>query len=308
MVSFGEQLQREREARGMSLSEVAAVTRIPVRYLRALEANDFSDLPGEVFARGYVRACANCLGADAAPLIKAYEHERGIAPADQSPIVDALPIRGAAGAERRRTRPRRRWMVVAGVIGLAGASAAVVVATRTPPDRAREPERSEPRTIVKSSASDDRPAEAAPAVAKDADDGPAKDDTPATTDGPERLSVPEFHLSAGTKVAESEASFGEGTRVWFHTRVVGGRRGDRIEHVWLRGGRAVQTIALRVNGSNWLTKSFKTLGAGTADAWAVEARDPAGRVLARKTFVCQPKAQPGALAEPGEEPTRLGED
>ena len=46
MSSFGEELRRERELRQISLREISESTKINVRYLDALERNDFKHLPG----------------------------------------------------------------------------------------------------------------------------------------------------------------------------------------------------------------------------------------------------------------------
>ena len=61
---FGERLRREREMRGISLDEVAATTKIGTRLLRALEEEQFDQLPGGIFNKGYVRAYAKHLGID----------------------------------------------------------------------------------------------------------------------------------------------------------------------------------------------------------------------------------------------------
>ena len=64
MGSFGERLQRERELRGISLEEIAEATKIGTRSLRALEEQDFDQLPGGIFNKGFVRAYARYLGLD----------------------------------------------------------------------------------------------------------------------------------------------------------------------------------------------------------------------------------------------------
>jgi hypothetical protein len=80
--------------------------------------------------------------------------------------------------------------------------------------------------------------------------------------------------------------FEEGSVVWFSTRVLGGTSGERIRHVWFRGGEAVQSIGLPLGGPHWRTHSQKTLwGTGR---WSVEARDESGTVLARAEFSCVP--------------------
>ncbi len=61
---FGEHLKREREMRGVSLDEICAATRISTRFLEALESEEWDQLPGGVFNRGFVRAVARFLGLD----------------------------------------------------------------------------------------------------------------------------------------------------------------------------------------------------------------------------------------------------
>jgi cytoskeleton protein RodZ len=62
MASFGENLRREREMRGISLEEISAATKVSVRFLECLEDNEFSSIPGGIFTRGFIRAYAGYLG------------------------------------------------------------------------------------------------------------------------------------------------------------------------------------------------------------------------------------------------------
>ena len=82
--------------------------------------------------------------------------------------------------------------------------------------------------------------------------------------------------------------FAEGTQVWFWTRAMNGSRGDRLDHVWLHNGVEQARISLMLGGSRWRTQSAKMLHPGSTGNWAVEARDAAGRVLARVDFACIP--------------------
>ena len=63
-VPFGPRLKRERESRGISLDDVSIATKISLRMLRALEEENFSQLPGGIFNKGFVRAYARHLGID----------------------------------------------------------------------------------------------------------------------------------------------------------------------------------------------------------------------------------------------------
>lgn len=76
---FGEHLKREREMRGVSLEEISAATRISVRFLEALENEQWERLPGGIFNRGFIRSVARFLGLDEENLVAEYAmetHER----------------------------------------------------------------------------------------------------------------------------------------------------------------------------------------------------------------------------------------
>lgn len=57
-------MRRARETRGISLRQIADVTKISVSALEALERNDISRLPGGIFSRAFVRSYATEVGLD----------------------------------------------------------------------------------------------------------------------------------------------------------------------------------------------------------------------------------------------------
>jgi hypothetical protein len=63
-LSLAQWLQERRLQRGLSLDDVARVTKIQARILERLEAGDLDGLPAEVFVRGFVRSFARCVGLD----------------------------------------------------------------------------------------------------------------------------------------------------------------------------------------------------------------------------------------------------
>lgn len=86
--SFGEQLRLAREARGISLREISEQTRISLRYLEAIEANDFKRLPGGIFNRSFIKAYAKQIGFDEHEALDAYAREfsaQGAGPEDTTP-------------------------------------------------------------------------------------------------------------------------------------------------------------------------------------------------------------------------------
>ena len=70
--NFGSYLKAERKLRGVTLEELHAKTKIPIHYLQALEKNQFNELPGEVFTRGYIRSFAGVIGANEDEILSAY--------------------------------------------------------------------------------------------------------------------------------------------------------------------------------------------------------------------------------------------
>ncbi|MCX6570717.1 MAG: DUF4115 domain-containing protein [Candidatus Aminicenantes bacterium] len=85
MASLGQEFREEREARHISIGEIASATKIVARYLEALEADHLDIMPGEFFIKGIIRTYARAIGLDgeivlarykAAGLIGEPEHKR----------------------------------------------------------------------------------------------------------------------------------------------------------------------------------------------------------------------------------------
>jgi len=75
--NFGERLKRERELREVTLGEITSATRIGSRFLEALENEDWENLPGGVFNRGFVRSIARYLGLDEEAFLAEYDLAHG---------------------------------------------------------------------------------------------------------------------------------------------------------------------------------------------------------------------------------------
>ena len=80
MGSFGQDLKKAREAKGVALEAIAAATKITTRYLQAVEQEKFDQLPGGVFRRSIVRSYARFAGLDEDEWVTRYleiAHEDG---------------------------------------------------------------------------------------------------------------------------------------------------------------------------------------------------------------------------------------
>jgi cytoskeletal protein RodZ len=107
---LGEVLRTAREAKGVDLARVERDTKIRERYLAALEAGDYEDLPGAVYTRGFLRNYAAYLGLEPEYLIDLYRLESSAA--TERP---ALP----SGPSPLATRRSRAFVVTPGAIGAA---------------------------------------------------------------------------------------------------------------------------------------------------------------------------------------------
>jgi flagellar biosynthesis protein FlhG len=68
----GASLRKAREERSITLQEIAASTKIGVRFLEYIESDRHSDLPAVVYIRGFVQEYARCLGLDPRSTAESY--------------------------------------------------------------------------------------------------------------------------------------------------------------------------------------------------------------------------------------------
>jgi cytoskeletal protein RodZ len=96
MDSIGAFLRRERELRQVSLEELVQTTRVPLRMLQRIEEDRFEELPGDVFARGFLRSYARALGLDADRLLTRFAEGRKTEAKAPPPLLATLqtPERG----------------------------------------------------------------------------------------------------------------------------------------------------------------------------------------------------------------------
>lgn len=74
MTSIGDTLRRERQRRNLELPKIAGELKISVRFLEAMEHDEFAKLPGGVFTKSFVRQYAGFLGLDGDELAAELEH------------------------------------------------------------------------------------------------------------------------------------------------------------------------------------------------------------------------------------------
>ncbi|MBS1879068.1 MAG: helix-turn-helix domain-containing protein [Actinobacteria bacterium] len=115
---IGNELRREREARGIGLDEVEAATGVRARFLAAIEEEEWERLPGEFYARAFTRTYATYLGLDPAEFALGPRPDRVGEPAGPRVEPRLVPEEAAA-----RPRP---WLQAAAVV--AGVALLAVIA------------------------------------------------------------------------------------------------------------------------------------------------------------------------------------
>ncbi len=113
--SPGARLRAAREARGLSIEEVADRLRLNAALVLAMEQDRFALLGAPVFARGHLRNYAALVGASEKEVMAACGPDDVLEPTFL-PALDRRPV----------ARSRPRWVLPATAIALAAAIAAVV--------------------------------------------------------------------------------------------------------------------------------------------------------------------------------------
>ncbi len=126
MGTLGRYLQDARNGRGIDLREAAQQTRISLQYLKALEAEDFSKLPGEVFVKGFLKNYGKFLNLDESEVMKRYGELKqkpaaapaGAAQAQPEPSIAAPePVPAPAPEKHRSSKlPVEAFIWAAGII------------------------------------------------------------------------------------------------------------------------------------------------------------------------------------------------
>lgn len=86
MKKIGEIISASRANNSLSQEQLSNLTRIDVKYIRALEENDFSALPSATFTKGFVRNLAKALGKDPDEWVALLRRDYQAAAAPASPV------------------------------------------------------------------------------------------------------------------------------------------------------------------------------------------------------------------------------
>jgi cytoskeleton protein RodZ len=103
MAALGERFRAAREARGLSLSDVAEQIRIRSVYLGAIEDENWTAIGAPVYTRGFLRTYARFLGLDPEEVVGEFNRATASGPA---PSPASTPPPSSSMARLHETRPR----------------------------------------------------------------------------------------------------------------------------------------------------------------------------------------------------------
>jgi cytoskeleton protein RodZ len=118
MQRFCDELRWEREQRNVSIETICAVTKVSLRYVQALEAGEYSELPGGVFRKGILRSYLAVLGLEEMPWVERFEASLASIGEDSSSAAAWAEFAENVRRTRVKTRPEtgKRWLGVAGMV------------------------------------------------------------------------------------------------------------------------------------------------------------------------------------------------
>src|ERR671938_471461 len=119
MPPIGDTLREARMRQKLDIADVEERTKIRAKYLRALENEDFSVLPGSTFVKTFLRTYAEVLGVDPHVLVEEYRATYERDDFDMQPL--AAPPSGRRERELRLPRtaaPRRGTVIVVALVAL----------------------------------------------------------------------------------------------------------------------------------------------------------------------------------------------
>ena len=123
MFEIGSSLREARTRQGLDFNEMEFRTKVRAKYLRALEAEQFEQLPGHTYIKGFLRTYADSLGMDGQLSVDEY-NSRFVTGEDQQP----LQTRRVPTQSRRQRPHRESRLVVIAVMAIVLLTSLVIAA------------------------------------------------------------------------------------------------------------------------------------------------------------------------------------
>ena len=233
MFEIGSSLRDARLRQGLEFQQLEIDTKIRAKYLRALEEEEFSLLPGEAYVKGFLRNYADRLGLDGQLYVDEYNSRFSLT---EEPVFSARPRRSA-----RRNRVESHAVLIA-LAGIVAVTVLVIAAWQLGGSGGESPTGTESTELTEPPASTEEPP--APAAA------PAPDETETSeTEAPPPGVTLTVTAARGSSVAEVRRGSARGELLWEGTiEADASQTFVARKRIWLRLVRP-QNLDLDLNGT-----------------------------------------------------------
>lgn len=98
MSELGQLLKQKRLEQGISMEKLQEETKIRKRYIEAIEQGDLNILPGQFYARAFIKSYAEAVGLNPEALLEEYKHELPVLPTGP---IEPVPSRKTKNIKTR---------------------------------------------------------------------------------------------------------------------------------------------------------------------------------------------------------------
>jgi cytoskeleton protein RodZ len=203
-LSTGARLREARAAAGLSLDAVAQQLKLAPRQVKALEDDDFAQLPGRTFVRGFLRNYARLLRLDPDALLASLPEASSTPSLDHPSLSPTTRVMGELPADSHGKPSSARWAIPLAIVAIV-AIAVVYEFARPLADHAKAP------AAAKATVAPAAPAAPRPGAAPDAGstgaappapaEAPGPDSAPRSDAAPAAAPAPQADIGAATPVS-----------------------------------------------------------------------------------------------------------
>nr|WP_062050839.1 helix-turn-helix domain-containing protein [Bacillus sp. JCM 19034] len=143
MSELGQHLKETREQKNISLDDLQRTTKIQKRYLSAIEEGQYDRLPGQFYARAFIKTYAETIGLDPEELFDQFKHEL---PNPRQETVQ-VPTRSkrsnvARPKKRSKSQPVLTTLLTIVILAIIAVGAIIIIQNNSAKDGAEQPDNS----------------------------------------------------------------------------------------------------------------------------------------------------------------------
>ncbi len=104
LTELGNRLKQAREEKGLSLEDLQTITKIQKRYLIGIEEGNYSIMPGQFYARAFIRQYSEAVGLDPELIFEEYQNDIPANDKDEIPQLSRVKTRKQVPTSSKNTK------------------------------------------------------------------------------------------------------------------------------------------------------------------------------------------------------------